>query len=79
MAFGGRELVVGWWKKRSGKADEEKARTKEILDDNDKLRDKLEHQYSVNRIVKEYASQLRRLLIEKGVPVAEIPPWPKER
>ena len=78
VALGGRELVVGWWKKRSGKADEEKARTKEILEDSDKLRDRLEHQYSVNRIQKEYSSRLRRMMIEKGIPVSEIPDWPRE-
>ena len=77
VALGGRELVVGWWKKRSGKADEEKARIKEALDDAEKLRDKLEHQYSINRIQKEYSSQLRRMMIEKGIPVSEIPDWPK--
>ena len=78
VALGGRELVVGWWKKRSGKADEEKARIKEALDDAEKLRDKLEHQYSINRIQKEYSSQLRRMMIEKGIPVSEIPDWPRE-
>ena len=78
VALGGKELIQGWLKRRSGKADEEKARTKEILEDSDKLRDRLEHQYSVNRIIKEYASQLRRMMIEKGIPVSEIPDWPRE-
>lgn len=79
IAFGAKEFIQGWIKKRSGKADEEKSRVKEAIDDAEKLRNRLEHQYSINRIVKEYASQLRRLLIDKGIPVSEIPDWPKER
>jgi len=86
VALGGRELIVGWLNKRSGRAAAEGSRIRETLDDNEKLRDdidkqraKLEHQYSINRIIKEYASVLRRILIDKGVPVAEIPDWPNER
>ena len=77
-ALGGKELIQGWLRRRSGKADEEKNRVKEALDDAEKLRDKLEHQYSINRIQKEYSSRLRRTMIEKGIPVSEIPDWPRE-
>jgi hypothetical protein len=79
VAFGAKELIQGWINKRNGKADEEKRIVHEALDDAEKLRNKLEHQYSINRIIKEYASQLRRLLIDKGIPVSDIPDWPKER
>ena len=78
LALGSREIVVGWWRKRSGRAQEEKARVKEALDEAEKLRDKLEHQYSISRIQKEYSSRLRRMMIEKGIPVSEIPDWPRE-
>ena len=77
VALGGKELIQGWLKRRNGKADEEKARVKEALDDAEKLREKLEHQYSINRVQKEYSSRLRRIMIEKGIPVSEIPDWPK--
>ena len=78
VGLGGRELVAGIWKKYNGKAYEEKNRIKEALDDAEKLRDKLEHQHSINRIQKEYSSRLRRVMIEKGIPVSEIPDWPRE-
>ena len=76
-ALGGKELIQGWIKRRNGKADEEKARVKEALNDAERLRDRLEHQYSINRVQKEYSSRLRRIMIEKGIPVSEIPDWPK--
>lgn len=77
VALGGKELIQGWLKRRNGKADEEKARVKEALNDAERLRDRLEHQYSINRVQKEYSSRLRRIMIEKGIPVSEIPDWPK--
>lgn len=77
VALGGKELIQGWIKRRNGKADEEKARVKEALNDAERLRDRLEHQYSINRVQKEYSSRLRRIMIEKGIPVSEIPDWPK--
>ena len=78
VALGGKELIQGLLKRRDGRADEEKTRVKEALDDAEKLRERLEHQYSINRIQKEYSSRLRRVMIEKGIPVSEIPDWPRE-
>ena len=77
VALGGKELIQGWIKRRNGKANEEKARVKKALNDAERLRDRLEHQYSINRVQKEYSSRLRRIMIEKGIPVSEIPDWPK--
>lgn len=79
VALGGREILAGWLKKRSGKADEETKRVKDIIDQNHQLRKENDAHYTKERIFKEYASQLRIQLLEAKVPPAEIPPWPIEK
>ena len=76
VALGGKELIRGWWQKRSGKATEEKARMKEALEDVDDLREKLEVAHANLLAQKEYSSRLRRILIERGTPEGDIPAWP---
>lgn len=76
IALGGREIVAGWLKRRSGKAEEEAKRIKEAIDENRRLKAENESHYTKERIFKEYSSELRILLINKGVPQGEIPPWP---
>jgi len=73
--LGIRELLKGWSAKKSGSAQEEKERYKELMRDNDKKDARIDRILEDNRKQREYSATLRRLLIENGV--KEIPPWPE--
>lgn len=82
-ALGAKEAIQGYMASRNGKAQAEKDRNKELIERVEKYqkeaeedREAMEHQYSINRILKEYASELRRKMIDAGIPASEIPPWP---
>lgn len=77
-ALGIKELIKGWNEKRTGAAQEEKSRMQELMRTNSRLQQDKEHLFSNNRKQKEYSSLLRRMLFEHGVPLSEIPDWPKE-
>ena len=79
VALGGREILAGWLKRRSGRADEEAKRMKEAIEQNRQLRIENDAHYAKERRFKEYASELRIKLIENKVPPGDIPPWPNER
>jgi hypothetical protein len=86
-AFGGGAVLVAltqalirWFTGRAGReqrgvAYERKLRH-EAEDRIQELEDSLDHEISVRRRQAEYSSRLRRILIEKGIPEAEIPAWP---
>jgi len=73
LAVGGIPAILklaDWIKAtRSGKATAEKQRNRMALN-------QLEEEMSYRRIMQEYASKLRRMLIDLGVPEDRIPAWP---
>ena len=78
-----KQLVDGWRAMRSGKARDERVKNRTLLDrmqaaecDADEARRIADVEASYRRVLSEYASALRRLLIEHGVPERIIPPWP---
>lgn len=77
-AIGVKELIVGWSARRSGAAQEEKFRMQELIRENDAKDARIDSMLESMRKQREYSSYLRRMLIEKGVPVETLPEWPKE-
>jgi len=62
--------LIDWVKAlRSGKAASEKQRNRMALS-------QLEEEMSYRRVMQEYASKLRRMLIDLGIPEDKIPEWP---
>lgn len=62
--------LIDWVKAiRSGKAADEKQRNRMALS-------QLEEEMTYRRVMQEYASRLRRLLIDIGFPEDKIPEWP---
>ena len=55
---------------RSGEAAREKRRNRSALD-------LLDSESSYRRRIEEYASRLRRMLIDLGVPEEKLPQWPE--
>lgn len=76
-ALGIKELVKGLASKRNGFAKEEKERYRLSLKENDEKDAHIDALLEDNRVIKEYAALLRRLLVEQGVPYSMIPDWPK--
>ena len=75
----------GWRGMRDGSHAREKERNVDALTQrDDAVRDRIkadhraDREASYRRKLSEYASQLRRMLIEKGTPVDQIPPWPAD-
>ena len=64
-----KELVGGAIAWLTGRQEVERTRARRIIIERD-------HAESDRRRMAEHASELRRLLIEKGVPTDELPPWP---
>jgi hypothetical protein len=65
--------LIDWIKAiRSGKAADERRRNRMALN-------QLENEMSYRRILEEYASRLRRLLIDIGFPEDKIPDWPARK
>lgn len=65
--------IIAW---RTGRAQTEKAQNQSILDRlaESELRSQREAEW--RRSLEEYASILRLLLVQSGVPVHKIPSWP---
>lgn len=62
---------------RSGRALEEKDKNRGLVDRLAAAESRLEAEIVWRRAVEEYASSLRRVLIEVyGVPADRLPPWP---
>ncbi len=64
-----KELVTGLWAWMSGRQDAERGRMRRVIAERD-------HAEADRRRISEHASELRRLLIERGTPSTELPPWP---
>ena len=65
--------LIDWFKAlRSGKARDEKQRNRMALG-------QLEEEMSYRRVMQEYASKLRRMLIDLGIPEERIPEWPTRK
>jgi hypothetical protein len=65
--------LIDWIKAiRSGKAASEKQRNRMALN-------QLEEEMSYRRVMQEYASRLRRMLIDLGIPEEHIPEWPARK
>jgi hypothetical protein len=73
LALGGVPAIIkllDWFRAlKSGKARTEKERNRMALN-------QLEEEMSYRRVMQEYASKLRRMLIDFGVPEDKIPEWP---
>ncbi|UXE05169.1 hypothetical protein SEA_JAMUN_22 [Arthrobacter phage Jamun] len=71
------KLIDGIKAWRSGRALEEKDKNKGLVDRLAAAESRLEAEIIWRRAVEEYASTLRRVLIEVyGVPADRLPPWP---
>jgi len=65
--------LIDWFKAtRSGRAQAEKRSNRMALN-------QLEEEMTYRRIMQEYASQLRRLLIDMGFPEDKLPAWPTRK
>lgn len=65
-------------KYRSGKAGRERSRIAELETGRREAERDRDRQAAWRRILQEYASRLRSMLIERGVSPGEIPPFPRE-
>lgn len=76
-------LVKGIQDWRSGEHTREKERNQDALSQRDRaVKDRddalrlLDREATRRRVIAEYASTLRRVAIEHGVPTDDLPPWP---
>jgi len=80
IAIGSAPVVmktIDWIKAvRTGKAREEKANNRNALGRLVAAEDRADMEASYRRVMQEYASQLRRLLVEWGYPEDKLPQWP---
>lgn len=80
VALGGATLIpklIDWAKAmQSGKAAREKAENRSALGRLAAAEDERDDEAAHRRRLEEYASTLRRMLIELGVPDGKIPNWP---
>lgn len=60
----------------SGRAKAEKGRNQTVLHKLSAADRRAESEAEFRRALEEYAGQLRLLLVNSGVPVASLPPWP---
>ena len=75
-ALGIREMIPALGRWVTGGADREKARVQQIIHDRDAAERRAEREGAHRRIMDEYASALRRDLIEAGVDPEDLRPWP---
>lgn len=71
-----KQSVEGWRAVRSGKARDERVHNRTLLERVAAAEDEADREGAYRRVISEYASKLRRLLIDLGVPEDRIPPWP---
>ncbi len=62
----------------TGRAGRERSRIDELVRARACAERDRDHQAKWRRILQEYASQLRSILIERGVPASDLPPVPSE-
>jgi hypothetical protein len=70
------EGLIAW---RSGRAVAEKGRNRSILQRLADAETRAEAEADFRRMVEEYASQLRVMLVGLGVPADKLPPWPARK
>jgi hypothetical protein len=70
------KLVDGLIAWRTGRAQNEKAQNQSILDRLAESEKRSEHEAELRRKLEEYAGALRLLLVNAGIPLHKIPPWP---
>jgi hypothetical protein len=73
------KIIEGWNAWRSGKAAREKASNRSALSRLDNETQRADDEASFRRRLEEYASGLRRMLIQLGVPEDKLPPWPQRQ
>lgn len=67
------DAIRAW---RSGRAQAEKMQNRNALGRLVAAEDRADEEAAFRRIVQEYASSLRRLLVEWGYPEEKLPPFP---
>jgi hypothetical protein len=79
------ELIRAFWKWVGGKAGRERDAVTLERNRADTERKRADHANSEREVearrrrkAQEYAAKLRRVSIEHGIPVSELPPWPSE-
>lgn len=75
-ALGLREMIPGAARWLSGGADREKARVQQIIAERDAESARADREARARRKLEEYASTLRRDLIDAGIEPDQITPWP---
>ena len=75
-ALGLREMIPGMARWMSGGADREKARVQAIIAERDAEAARADREARARRKLEEYASALRRDLIDAGIEPDQITPWP---
>lgn len=75
-ALGGRELIMGLVGWLSGRQDREKSRVRELVAERDAAEADRDREASYRRILQEYASTCRAIMISHNIPAAQIPPFP---
>lgn len=80
-----RSLTDGAMKHFTGSAGREKSRNNDLKSQRDgamaradRLQEAADFEARRRRIAQEHAGQLRHMLLERGVPPDELPPWPTE-
>jgi hypothetical protein len=84
LGVGGLGLIVpkiidGLLAWKSGRAAAEKGRNRTLLERLADAEFRAEAEADFRRLLEEYASHLRVLLVGAGVPVDKLPPWPVRR
>jgi hypothetical protein len=83
IALGGARIipkaVEGYRAWKSGKAREEKEQNRSALGRLVDAEHRADDEATFRRRLEEYASQLRRMLIDLGVPEERLPAWPQRR
>ena len=62
----------------TGTADREKDRMKELVAERDLWKARADRSADWRRSLQESIASLRLLLIDRGVPASDLPPWPPE-
>lgn len=70
-------LVRGFIAHWTGRAERDRTATADALEERDSAWRREARRQAEATAFREYASRLRRMLIEHGVPTEHIPPWPE--
>lgn len=74
--LGIRDAVPSLIKHYTGRAEQEKARVRELMAERDQAENERDAEARRRRRLEEALSYHRRLLTERGVLPSELPPWP---